>query len=138
MDLQTLFRDLRDPDAKVREKAVRGIGELGLGPRAVRPLLDALNDPVGDVRAVAASALGRMGVDAKEAVPALVRLLRDPEERARGSAAGALAEIGVVTPRAVPALVDLFGDEVAWVRRFSGLCLESVRPGRHGGPSVAD
>ena len=84
----TLLRDLRDPDAKVREKAVRGIGELGLGERAAEPLLEALNDPVGDVRAAAAGALGRMGVDARDAVPALVRLLRDPEQRARAFRGG--------------------------------------------------
>ncbi len=121
--VNTHFSDLQDPDAKVRAQAARGIADMGLGARAVKPLLRTLNDPVSEVRASAADALGRLGVDAKDAIPALVRLLRDPDDRARASAVSALGGIGPPASRAVPDLIDMLKDESATVRYSTAYAL---------------
>ena len=63
--VEVLFRDLHDPDEKVRARAVKQIADRGLGESAVRPLLRALGDPAVDVRGSAADALGGLGADAR-------------------------------------------------------------------------
>jgi HEAT repeat protein len=77
-------------------------------------LTDALKEPVseaGPLRFHAATALGRIGPDAKEAVPGLVDLLKDKKlGPARRVAAEALGAIGPDAKNAVPALKDAASD----------------------------
>src|SRR5436305_13924174 len=55
----------------------------------------ALGDPDVDKRQKAASYLGLIGSDAKEAVPALCKVMReDPDEKVRSNAALALCHMG--------------------------------------------
>jgi HEAT repeat protein len=63
-----------------------------IGPKAVPALLDALKDD--KIRDPAVRALGRLGPDAKAAIPALRKLLVPPEGRAAVMAARALVRIG--------------------------------------------
>jgi HEAT repeat protein len=57
-------------------------------------LIEALSDKDALVRMRAARALGRMGPDAKEAIPALLEAVNHPEPPVRQAAAEALREIG--------------------------------------------
>ncbi len=88
-------------------------------------LIDALKDPVEDVRASAAAALKEMAVEATEAADALVDALGDPSTRS--SAAIAFIEMG---PRALPAIAGgLKGPKLA-VRRSSALVLAHLSHSR--------
>ncbi|MEK6237744.1 MAG: HEAT repeat domain-containing protein, partial [Planctomycetales bacterium] len=64
-----------------------------LGPAAIPHLIEALENPDGRVREIAASVLGKIGPPAKAATPALVRLTRDPFYPVRSAAIRALDEI---------------------------------------------
>ena len=68
-----------------------------------------------DFRANAAKALGELGAEAVEAVPALIMGLRDADVHLRIESARALGEIGPGAAAAVDALVEAFGDEVGIV-----------------------
>jgi HEAT repeat protein len=59
--------------------------------------------------------LGKIGPDAKPAMPVLIASLNDEEEKVREHAAESLGEIGDAT--AVPHLIRMLGDSAARVRR---------------------
>lgn len=83
-----LAASLRDPDPYVRHRAGAALTSMG---RVVLPtLIAALDDPAHDIRHNAAGALGQIGLDAIEAVSALMAALsparsRNPPKRRRGS-----------------------------------------------------
>jgi HEAT repeat protein len=66
---------------------------LNIGPDAVPELIKALEGDYGQVREYAAYILGKMGPDARAAIPALTDALWDKDKRVRGTAQKALAEI---------------------------------------------
>ena len=70
-----------------RVVAAETLGDMG-DPRAVEPLIRALDDPATEVRWVAAKSLGRLGDP--RAVPALIRALRS-EARSGSGAVGPIA-----------------------------------------------
>ena len=96
-----------DRDLNVRYMAIQSIKNIGPEAREAIPSLIAALDtypepPRGlygplryyaDVRWSAAVALGAMGKDAKQAVPALKKMLQDPSEEVRKAVAAALKEI---------------------------------------------
>ena len=62
-------------------------------------------------------ALGKIGPEAKDAIPHFVALLKDPDKHVRWAAAGALGEIGSAAKDAVPHLIELLkdlGEDVRW------------------------
>ena len=63
-----------------------------LGPRAVPPLISALNGPDGSIRWLAAAVLGHIG-DAR-AIQPLILATKDPDDVVAGAAVSALGEIG--------------------------------------------
>ena len=65
----------------------------------------------GPVRLAAAVAFGKIGADAREAVPELTRSLADADPRVRGEAAAALGAIGPESASAVPELARLAVEE---------------------------
>jgi len=85
-----LRRALRSHDLEVRARA-RKI--LNIIQSRVEYLLDELNSGNGPARRAAAESLGQLGKEARDAIPALVRLLRDRDEDVQEAAAGALAAI---------------------------------------------
>jgi HEAT repeat protein len=83
-----------------------------------------LKDKTGLVRDAAALALGKIGPEAKTAVPVLTELLKD--EWVRKTAALALGEIGLEARTAVPALTELLKKE--WVRQTAASALGNIGP----------
>ncbi len=84
---------LKAPDPQRRVQAARNLGETR-SAGAVAPLVEALKDENVEVRLAAIQALGRIGRNAKAAVPALTAMLRDQDSTIRSGAARALAKIG--------------------------------------------
>jgi HEAT repeat protein len=107
-------------------------------PQARRAVIQALRDPVADVREVAAASLGTAG---KEAIPELVKALGD-ESKVVHSAARSFGQIG---PDAIPALVKAFpkvGIGVAWALAEIGPpalpeLIKALEDPRVRGPAVA-
>ena len=85
-----MLLDLKDTHWLNRKYAAEVLGELK-EPRAVRPLVDALTDEVGDVRQRAYDSLIKIG---GVAVPTLVPLLVSEEEELRQSATEIIRKIG--------------------------------------------
>jgi HEAT repeat protein len=105
--LSELSKRLHDPDATVRQDAVRALGDTGPENEAVVPaLIEALRDPDGNVRGEAASALGKLGLRAKAAVPALSEALDGFDSAVEVEAAMALWKIDRQTKVAVPILCE--------------------------------
>lgn len=93
---------------------------------------DALHDSDAEVRHHALAALGAMGSDAGEAVPALaVVLLEDPDNENRSRAALALSKMAPASRAAVPALVVALRDEEPFVRMNAATALFQLRIGAH-------
>jgi HEAT repeat protein len=84
-----------------------------------------LRSPDSNARRYAASALGGIGPEAKEAVPALITTLKDQNVDVRRYAASVLGEIG---PPAVPELIAALKDQDAEVRRHAASALEKNGP----------
>jgi len=70
-------------------------------------LIDALQDPESRTRAQIASALGQIGSNASNAVPALTGALADEWWYVRENAAIALGKLGPNASSAIPALAKL-------------------------------
>jgi len=103
----------------------------GLGD--VAALIQELADADADVRQAAARDLEYIGVEANDAVPALVETLRtDTTGSVREAAAGALGEMGAVSPEVVPALIEALG--VGW----GGLSVAATEALGKIGPGAKD
>jgi HEAT repeat protein len=90
----------KNRNAELRKKAVTALGEYP-GPATVPVLLEALSDPVEDVRAAGALALGKR--KERQAEPRLVKLLQHKDE----AAAKALALMG--TPELAHRIGEMVG-----------------------------
>jgi HEAT repeat protein len=97
-----------------------------MGPVAVPPLAQLLQDDNPKVRAHAAVALNWIGPDAKEAVPALIRALQDEDNSVRRGAAFALMRIGSDAKDAIPHLTKALQDEDSKVRDVAAMALKEV------------
>ena len=100
--LRRLKSALADPNAKVRNQAVKALGQLG-DKRAAPDIAKLRDDPSPGIRQAAARVLGMLR--SKQAVPALIEVLQRSEDRALlQPVILALGEIG--DHRAVVALLD--------------------------------
>jgi HEAT repeat protein len=85
---------LRDPDARVRRKAVQVLGNVGTAdPAAIPALTGAVKDKDARVRSAAVLSLLKIGPDAREAIPVLHDARNDKDPKVRAQAALALAKI---------------------------------------------
>ena len=139
---------LRDEKRIVRVAAAEALAKMGPEPKstAISILIELLRDKTGEVprprvfsthgfpeeqrlewnaRVRAAGALGKMGPEAKRAIPALTELLRDEEYDLRFSAASALKGIGM---SAIPALMESLRDREWTARQASALALGMMGP----------
>lgn len=110
--IESLYGHLRNPDWKVRQKAVRELDYLADRPGAIPPLIEALNDDHYSVRHAAAQALGHGG-DPRASAP-LMKALLDEHMLVRAAAAAALGQLGDV--RAATALAQALRDPDFLVR----------------------
>ena len=122
------MRSISEGVVEVRVKAAHELASAEQDPRAVQALIRLLlEDPVADVRAAAARALGEM--EAGEAVPALGQALtRDSDPDVRATAAWALGEIE--DARAADALVTAIGDQSGKVREAAIWALGELEDSR--------
>ena len=122
---ETFIDALRDPDANVRARAARALGQHQV--HAAAPVLrTALGDEDAAVRRRAAWALGRIRDDA--AVDGLLALLRDPVQEVRERAAWALGTLR--NPAAVDGLVAALKDADATVQERIAWALGRIRDPR--------
>ena len=87
--------DLKSDDVKVRRAAIGSLVHSDLSPKMLAEMQQTLKDSDGDIRSVAATAIGNLGSAATAAVPDLIaQLKKDPVKEARETAARALGRIG--------------------------------------------
>lgn len=86
-------------------------------------VFEIMGQPEVLTRALAAHALGQIGLPAAPAVPALARLLKDPSMTLRMFAAAALGGIRAMPEVAVPALAQALKDPEEPVRRNAAITL---------------
>ena len=125
---------LHDSDRHTaRAWAANVLGEIG-APAALPALIRSLDDPDDEVRAKAATALGRLG-DRRALQPLLDHLLVDPAPFVRVRIASTLGQFG--GPEVVNRLVRTLGDPAWWVRLRGVEALEQIGPSAEGPLVVA-
>lgn len=130
--IDKLRSDLASPDREVRKSALNAIQHSLIYALAaeVVPLVD---DP--QVRKEAIYACGRLGWEARAALPRLLKALKDDDWEVRRQAAEALGHIGESGKGVLPALVAALGDPHAYVRRDAaeaiGYFRDEGRPAFH-------
>ena len=92
----------------------------------VQRYINNLDLPDAEDRKHAAETLGKIGAEAKDAIPRLVELLMDPEEAVREAAARALGQIGWAAKDAVPKLIALLKDTHDYVRQVAAGALGEI------------
>jgi HEAT repeat protein len=104
------------PGSPLYLTTVLGAGGFHDG-HGTRYWMNALEDRDPQVRHHAIFALGQIGDEASDAVPALAAiLLQDPDPNTRREAALALSKMGLAAREAVLALAQALEDEEPWVR----------------------
>ena len=94
----------------------------------LQKLIRRLRSPDDVKRIHAGLLLGRMGPEAREAVPSLLELLQDASVRNRKLAAWTLGSIGRGAVEAVPALLVAVQDTNEEVRKMAREALEQIGP----------
>ena len=92
----------------------------------IEEYVNKLKDKNYQTRAGAALSIGKIGYEAKVAVPALIAVLKDEDYGVRYSAARALGEVGPGAAVAVPALLEALRDENDVVREKAAQSLGKI------------
>ncbi len=105
--------------------AVRALGKIG-DPRAVRPLIDLLNDTDPEIRAAVTASLGEL--KSGRAIEALTGLLRDREERVSIRKQAVISLAAIRTTGATDVLEKFIADqeEDPAVREFASDVLTRI------------
>ncbi len=119
---------LQDPSSRTRRQAAAALEVLN-DRRAVEPLITALDDEDGDVRANVARTLGKIGASDTRVVDPLIAMLRSGDVGDRVMAAEALWRLRA--PQAITPLAALLRDDDATVRYIAASAL--IRPYRRSG-----
>jgi HEAT repeat protein len=121
---------LDDEVKDVRKSAAWALGEIGVDPKAIDPLIQALKDEDREVREEAEVALVKIG---EPAVAQLINTLKDEDEEIRKYAAWALGEIGGARSATrhvriliAEALIQALKDEDEEVRLTAALSLDKI------------
>jgi hypothetical protein len=136
--LPALERGLRDDDVRLRQNVATVFNALAGGwieelrpklniRRSLSALIEALEDSDTNVRAWSAQAIGGIGPDAADAVPALIRLLKNDTDGGRNSACIALKGIGPAAKEALPTLRNALSDPSVDVRRFAKQAIDAIQ-----------
>lgn len=121
-DLNAWVKAIRDPDASVRQSAMRTVVHFGPPARkkAVPNLITALGEFDVGLKTDAATALGMLGmedVDMTKGIGMLTRLLGDQQRIVRVHAATSLGQFGYHAKSAVPSLCTALQDSASWEAR---------------------
>jgi HEAT repeat protein len=92
-DVPELYNLLADPSPHVRQVVCDFMPHHAGSPIGIAALVRALDDPDTGVRFAAAQRLGRIGLDAEEALPDLRRAAEDRENSVRGAASEAIRTV---------------------------------------------
>jgi HEAT repeat protein len=122
--------EMTSPDSARRHRAVEAFAhDASRSPDAARALMAVLASELeADVHSTVAEALGTLGPNALEAVPALVRLLKDEHVIVRERAASALGGVCARSPLVLPALVHSLSDSHYNVRAAAAEALGRIGP----------
>ncbi len=124
-----LLRALKVGNKDVRRLVAWILGEIG-DSRAIKPLIQALNDEDSDVQWRAAEALVKIG---EPAVEQLIKILKDENGYIQWGAAETLEKIG---KPAVEALSQALKDEEEGVRRDAAWALDAIGNARAVEPLI--
>jgi HEAT repeat protein len=117
----------RSPDLHLRRAAFSALQAMAAAALpAVPGLIECLRSGTKEDQIHAAVVIGKIGPEAKAAVPALIVLLED--EATRLTAARALGVIGPEAKDAVPALRGALIDPQRMVREAAAHALEAINP----------
>jgi HEAT repeat protein len=107
------MEDLKNPDIKVRHKAINALGSLGSGAAEAVPALAQVltEDTDHGSRQLAALALSKMCPASAEALSALRQALQDKEPAVRMNVAQVLLQLGPKARPAIPELLKAIKDE---------------------------
>jgi HEAT repeat protein len=91
----------------------------------VPSLIESLRETPPAVKCASATALGKLGPAAREAIPCLINLLKDGDPWVRSASASALGHLGPVAKSAIPSLYSLLEGKAG--RRDPHLVVAIVR-----------
>jgi HEAT repeat protein len=117
-EIETLIKQLKDPDEKTRINAGRKLGEQE-DPRIIPALIDVLTDMVDGYPNYAAKALAKIG---KPAVLSLISATS--KEDGRANATWALGEIG--DSRAAPSVIEVLNSQYELVQLSAAQALGKI------------
>jgi HAD superfamily hydrolase (TIGR01484 family) len=124
-----LIEAFADKDSYICWQAVSYICRFG--PVAISPLTEALGNINSDIRKHAAHALSRIGTDAADAAPALIRLIDDPNSDVQANVVYALGKIGIAGEGVVDALIKVLGHRDSKLRWRAAYALGKIGPVRN-------
>lgn len=131
-DIPELYDLLADPSPYVRKIACVFMPHHAGWRAGIAALVRALDDPDPVVRLAAAERLGRIGLDAEEALPDLRRAAEDRESSIRGAASGAIRSIEVKAKefrtKVLPGSIEDLASPDADIRRGAAEILGSFGP----------
>ena len=117
-----------------RRIAMTTLAELAYAPARDAYLVSFKSDPDGEIRLAALRALGGLGKEAAETVPALLEVVRQGPEELRAPVLLALGEIGSQPDLVVPVLVEYLEKGDIESRRFAAASLEKF--GKRATPAI--
>ena len=115
---------LKDDDAEVRFMAAISLSQID--PTVIESVPLLIEKFKGGEYDHAPKALGRIGLNDKRIMPALIEALKNPDRDIRAEAAKALSKYGVVAREAIPLLKVLQGDVDSKVYRAAEDALEKI------------
>ena len=128
--MPALIELLKGNDPDVRNRVLRGFGQMGPPAKAAVPAIaEILRDKDWQLRSTAAITLGQIGPGAKPAVAALTAALRDMDGDVRVCAIEALGRIGPDALPAVAAIIERLHDDCDPVRSAAVRSLGRIGPG---------
>lgn len=132
--VKILMEAMKDPDTKVRERAVAALGKLeGEAREAVPELSRSLKHQDERVRRQALFALAKIGPRQETVMPGLLEALTEREADVRHFAVVSLTSMGKDARPAVPQLIDLLKkDGDANVREAAAFALGKIDPQADG------
>lgn len=120
--ISELVSHLNDTDDKIREAAVKALGQKK-AIIAIPKILVLLDEKNSDLRQAAARSLGQL--HASEAIPKLLILLQDEEATVRSAAAGSLGDMDASI--AIPEILPLLDDKEKSVRSSAAYSLGTLQ-----------